>query len=291
VPSLDTDAVLHLCADTDSILCIFAVDDAKRYDLAEHFRVAQDVADKITQTFKQPIELEFEKCYWPYLLFSKKRYAGKMYTQPDHHDYIDVKGIQLVRRDNSPLVKTVSNAILDAIMHERSVEKAVKCARDLILDVLRGSRSIDEFVISKALRTGYKNPDSLPHVVVARKIQERTGAPPVSGERVNYVFIRDAKNPDGLIAMRAEDPVHVATNHMEIDTLYYVENQLLSPITTLLEVLGVDVDAAIMRDPAILPILVILRSTKKDDIQVAKRTRLNKKNNQNEITSFFKKAM
>ena len=77
----------------------------------------------------------------------------------------------------------------------------MKCARDLILDVLRGSRSIDEFVISKALRTGYKNPDSLPHVVVARKIQERTGAPPVSGDRVNYVFIRDAMNPDGLIAM------------------------------------------------------------------------------------------
>lgn len=177
-------------------------------------------------------------------------------------------------------------------MHERSVDKAVKCARDLILDVLRGSRSIDEFVISKALRTGYKNPDSLPHVMVARKIQERTGAPPVSGERVPYVFIRDAKNPDGLVAMRAEDPGHVATNnHLEIDTLYYVENQLLSPITALLEVLGVDVDATIMCDPAILPILVNLRSTKKDDIQVAKRTRLNKKNNQNEITSFFKKAV
>jgi hypothetical protein len=51
--------------------------------------------------------------------------------------------------------------------------------------------------MSKALRTGYKNPDSLPHVVVARKIQERTGAPPVSGERVPDVFIRDAMNPAG----------------------------------------------------------------------------------------------
>jgi DNA polymerase delta subunit 1 len=277
---LDRDA-----AHTDSILCIFVVDDPD--DMHQHFRVAQRVADEITKTFKAPIELEFEKCYRPYLLFSKKRYAGKMFTRPDRHDYIDVKGIQLVRRDNAPLVKTVSTMVLDAIMHERCVETAVKCARQLVLDVLRGSRPIDDFVISKALRTGYKNPDSLPHVQVARKIQARTGAPPVSGERVPYVFVRDAANPDGLTAQRAEDPAYVAEHGLEIDTLYYVENQLISPIATLLDVLGVDVETVIMRDFQILEILQRLRASKRDDIQVAKRVRLNTKNKQKEITSFF----
>ncbi len=64
--------------DTDSVMVIFAVDDeSKRHDLATHFGIAQRVADAITATFPKPVELEFEKCYYPYLLFSKKRYSGE----------------------------------------------------------------------------------------------------------------------------------------------------------------------------------------------------------------------
>lgn len=34
-------------------------------------------AEKISSYFKKPIKLEFEKVYFPYLLMSKKRYAGQ----------------------------------------------------------------------------------------------------------------------------------------------------------------------------------------------------------------------
>lgn len=40
----------------------------------------------------QPIRLEFEKIYYPYLLISKKRYAGLLWTNPDKHDKMDAKG-------------------------------------------------------------------------------------------------------------------------------------------------------------------------------------------------------
>lgn len=64
--------------DTDSVMVIFAVNDpGKRHDLATHFEIAQRVAETITATFPKPVELEFEKCYYPYLLFSKKRYSGE----------------------------------------------------------------------------------------------------------------------------------------------------------------------------------------------------------------------
>lgn len=58
---------------TDSVMVIFNVE---RGNLEKHFEVAQRVADEISKTFKPPNDLEFEKCYYPYLLFSKKRYAG-----------------------------------------------------------------------------------------------------------------------------------------------------------------------------------------------------------------------
>lgn len=277
--------------DTDSIMCKFKVADDKRYDMHEHFRVAQWVADEITKTFKHPVELEFEKTYYPYMLFSKKRYAGLMYTNADAPDYIDVKGLQLVRRDNAPIVKDVSNAILNIIMHDRDPQKAVTAARGVILDVLQNKQPLDQFVISKALRSGYKNPQSLPHVAVAEKLKKRRGYPPASGERVPYVFVRDPANPDGLQAQRAEDPEYVREHpEVEVDTLYYITNQILSPITTLLEVLlegPENVHKEIMGHPDVAPLVETLQTQKTSDIKVAKRVRTNTTNKQHEITSFF----
>jgi DNA polymerase delta subunit 1 len=217
-----------------------------------------------------------------------------MYTKPDAPDYIDVKGLQLVRRDNAPIVKDVSNAILNTVMYERSPEKAITYARESVLRVLRNEEPLEKFIISKALRNGYKNPDSLPHVIVARKLQQRRGFPPASGERVPYVFIRDSQNPDGLQAQRAEDPGYVKENPdiVELDTLYYINNQLLAPITTLLEVLmdsPEHVHKEIMGHPEIAPLVNDLHNEKTAEIKVAKRVRLNTKNKQHEITRFFVK--
>jgi DNA polymerase delta subunit 1 len=41
----------------------------------------------------QPIKLEFEKVYFPYLLISKKRYAGLYWSNPEKFDKMDAKGI------------------------------------------------------------------------------------------------------------------------------------------------------------------------------------------------------
>jgi DNA polymerase delta subunit 1 len=63
--------------DTDSVMVIFALGEENRHDLKKHFEAAQRVADMISKRFPYPVILEFEKCYDTYLLFSKKRYAGK----------------------------------------------------------------------------------------------------------------------------------------------------------------------------------------------------------------------
>ena len=230
------------------------------------------------------------QCYYPYLLFSKKRYAGLMYTRPDKSDYIDVKGLQLVRRDNCPLVKDVSNAILDKIMYDRSGDRAVEEARAAVLRVLEGREVLDKFVVSKSLRSDYKN-NAQPHVYVAKKIFQRTGAAVPSGVRVPYVFVENADKPDGLLAERAEDPEYVRVNGLPLDVRYYIHNQLESPITALLELLVEDPAQAVFGHASIKPLLENLEATHAAVVKVAKRVRKNTSNNQVEITSFFKPKM
>jgi DNA polymerase delta subunit 1 len=229
------------------------------------------------------------QCYFPYLLFSKKRYAGLMYTKPDTPDYIDVKGLQLVRRDNCPLVKDVSNAILDKIMYQRCADLAIEEARASVLRVLRHQEPLDKFVVSKALRSDYKN-TAQPHLYVAKKITRRTGQPVPSGARVPFVFVADPANPDGLLAERAEDPEYVREHGLDLDVLHYVEHQLESPITALLELLVDDPTKEVFGSENIAPLMEVLRGQRAQDVKVAKRIRKNVANNQREITAFFSPA-
>ena len=211
-----------------------------------------------------------------------------MWTKPDAPDYVDVKGIQLVRRDSPPIVKQVSTEILDAIMYGKSTENALKAAREAVLRVITGAESIDSFITSKALRGSYANPNAQPHVVVARKIKERTGEPVKSGERIPYVFVVD-DNIDGLVSQRAEDPSYVRDHGLQLDYIYYVDHQLMNPICALLEVLVEDPAKAILETPEIAAVLAELRTKRTALVKTVKRVKINVKNRQHEITAFFKK--
>lgn len=144
-----------------------------------------------------------------------------------------MKGLQLVRRDNAPIVRRVSKRMLDILMYEQSFERALEFAQQEIAKVIDGDIVWDEFVVRKALRGGYKNPDSLPHVIVGRKRTQR-GNPPYTGERVPFVYVIDADEADQLQSKRAEDPAYALEHGLKLDLLYYVQQQLISPLATLL---------------------------------------------------------
>lgn len=211
-----------------------------------------------------------------------------MYTNPDVHDKVDVKGLQLVRRDSCALVKEVSTDILNKIMFERSVDMAVEVARAAIARVLRNEEPMEKFIMSKALRSDYKNPNSLPHAVVASKLLKRTGVIVPSGKRVPFVYAQNTDNPTGPSAQRAEDPEHVRDNNMQLDTLYYLENLLAPPIESLLKVVLDNPIQEVFGHESIKARLDALRGETKTLANVAKRKRKNEAAHQPEITTFFK---
>jgi DNA polymerase delta subunit 1 len=71
------------------------VSSSNRHQIPSNARVGAEAASFVTTKFVSPIKLEFEKVYWPYLLISKKRYAGLYWTKPEKYDKMDAKGIEV----------------------------------------------------------------------------------------------------------------------------------------------------------------------------------------------------
>jgi hypothetical protein len=68
-----------------------------RHRLTRSF-LGSEAAEFVSTKFVKPIKLEFEKVYYPYLLISKKRYAGLYWTKVEKYDKMDSKGIEVCNR-------------------------------------------------------------------------------------------------------------------------------------------------------------------------------------------------
>ena len=277
--------------DTDSVFVIQNLGEANRVDVAKHIEAGKQLAAELTSTlYAAPNELEYEKVNSPMLLFAKKRYAAKMFEfDPDTPTKIDIKGLQIVRRDSPPFVRRAMQLVLDAIMDDRCFDKALSMARSFIGDLLDGKIPFDEFIVSKALRSGYANPQSMPHWQVAQKRKQRGRDPPGSGERVPFVIVRSLEHANGLIAMRAEDPVYVKEHDLELDYLYYINNCLIKPVVAILELeYGSKTQQLLLEGNT--ERIMKLQAESTSEKREAKRLKFLKDTKQHEITTFFKRV-
>eukprot|EP00123_Amoebidium_parasiticum_P014505 comp22526_c0_seq1/m.34188 comp22526_c0_seq1/g.34188 ORF comp22526_c0_seq1/g.34188 comp22526_c0_seq1/m.34188 type:complete len:982 (-) comp22526_c0_seq1:1161-4106(-) len=216
--------------DTDSVMVKFGVETVE-----EAMALGREAAEYVSGHFVKPIKLEFEKVYFPYLLISKKRYAGLYWSKPTHHDKMDCKGIEAVRRDNCLLAANLVSACLRKLLIDRDVEGAKAHVKETISALLQNKIDISQLVISKALSKqegDYAAKQA--HVELAERMRKRdAGSAPTLGDRVPYVIIKAAK---GAAAYeKSEDPIYVLDNNIPLDTKYYVEHQLTNPIIRIFE--------------------------------------------------------
>eukprot|EP00948_MAST-09A_sp_MAST-9A-sp1_P000885 g885.t1 len=218
--------------DTDSVMIKFGVDTVK-----EAIDLGEVAAEVITKIFPNPVKLEFEKVYSPYLLINKKRYAGLFWTRPDKYDKMDTKGIETVRRDNCALVRTVIGTCLNKLLIDQDTQGAIDYTKGVISDLLQGKIDISMLVITKALSKMHGDEDYLnkqPHVELAYRMKKRDpGSAPALGDRVPYVIVQSNKKARAY--EKSEDPIYVLKHGLSIDTNYYLSNQLEKPLVRIFE--------------------------------------------------------
>ena len=156
--------------------------------------LAQEMCDFITSKLRKPQVLEYEKTFWPFMILSMKRYAGNKYEFSPKEFSFTSMGLVTKRRDNAPVLKKIYKGIIDIIFNHETGNDAVKNAisfyRESVSNLLNGNVDLDDLVVSKTLKTGYKNPTQITHKVLAEKIKERDpGSAPVSNDRIPYIFI------------------------------------------------------------------------------------------------------
>ncbi|CCW63167.1 unnamed protein product [Phytomonas sp. EM1] len=235
-----------LYGDTDSVMIKCLTDenapDKERLQVAMDF--GKTAADCVSKHFLQPIKLEFEKVYFPYLLMNKKRYAGLLWTNTANYDKLDAKGIETVRRDNCPLVARVISGVLNRILIHRSVESAVEFVKGTISDLLLNRLDISNLVITKAFsKWEDEYVGAQAHIKLVERMRQRDPASaPTIGDRVAYVIIKAEKGAKAY--ERSEDPIYVLENNIPIDTQHYLEHQLAQPLQRVFE--------AVLDDPRIL---------------------------------------
>src|SRR6056300_1182830 len=225
--------------DTDSVMVEFDVGGRTGMDAIEYsWDLGERAAEECTALFKKPNNLELEKVYCPYFLYSKKRYAAKLWTRDKegemNMDYIDIKGLQVVRRDNTVFVREVCKELLDVVLESSDPGPPKQLALERAINLLEGEVPVDKLILSQQLGDSYKNPN-LPHVRVRDKMRERKpGSEPQSGDRVPYILVK-TDNPKAKAYEKAEDPVFMRENDIPVDYHHYFTNKFLNPICDLLE--------------------------------------------------------
>jgi DNA polymerase delta subunit 1 len=166
-------------------------------------------------------------------LYSKKRYAAKMYEKKGDavvFKKIDVKGLQVVRRDSCPFVRETLKKLLGMVLESSDPTPVIEAAREAARDLVQGKVPMDKLMMSKQLASAYKVPT--PHMAVRDKIRARApGSEPQQGDRVAFVIIKG----DGKMYEKAEDPTWVREKNLAIDYQYYFTNQFKKPVQDLLE--------------------------------------------------------
>jgi DNA polymerase elongation subunit (family B) len=223
---------------TDSVFMSFKLRDPETGEkivgkeaLKHTIELAKEAGELATKFLKAPHDLEYEKTFMPFCLLSKKRYVGLLYEEDPDKCYRKSMGIVLKRRDNAPIVKDVYGGIIDILMKDQNLQKAIDFTRQCLSDIIDEKYPLDKLIITKSLNAFYKNPLQIAHKVLADRMGKRDpGNKPSVGDRIPFVYIQ-TKGSKVLQGDKVEHPVYIRENNIRPDYSFYITNQIMKPVT------------------------------------------------------------
>jgi DNA polymerase elongation subunit (family B) len=197
--------------------------------------LTEEAGKFITKALKPPHDFEYDKVFYPFIIFSKKRYVGNKYEDsPDEFKETSM-GIVLKRRDNAPILKMCYGAAINMLLNHKNIPKAVEEVKKYVKELVEGKMKLSQLTITKSLRAEYAATPPA-HKMLADRIKARDpGNAPASGERLGYVYIQASTGQEAskLQGERVETPSYILEKGLKPDAEYYIDHQLYNPLAQL----------------------------------------------------------
>ena len=230
------------------------------------------LAGQIASKFlKKPHDLEYEKTFGKYLLLSKKRYIGELFEFDPHKGKKKAMGLVLKRRDNANVVKDIYGGVIDILMADGDIAKALKFTKQFLQNIIDGKIDIKKLIISKSLRGWYKIPQSIAHKVLADRMGKRDpGNKPAVGSRIPYIYIQ-TEDKVKLQGDRIEHPDYIRENNLKPDYGFYITNQIMKPLMQIYSLILEDIPEFKLKVPGFKRQINMLKRKYKNEPEKAEK--------------------
>jgi len=242
----------YVYGDTDSVFFTFNLQTLEgesitgKRALEMSIILGQQVGELASRYLKAPHAWTYEKTMMPFFLLRKKGYIGMLYEKNPNKGKRKSMGIVLKRRDNAPIVKDIYGGAIDILMNQQCVDTAIEFVKNAMRELVEERCLLDKLVITKSLRSTYKNPQQIAHKVLADRIGMRDpGNKPGPGDRIPFVYIHSDKK-NALQGDKIETPDYIVRNKIKPDYAFYITNQIMKPVQQVLA-LGLEKMSAFRR--------------------------------------------
>ena len=113
-------------------------------------------------------------------------------------------GLAIKRRDSCDYLKDIYGELLLVLMRNDNnvldkIRDAIFIVQKYLHNLQEGVVLLNKLIITKALRSQYKNPDQIAHNVLANRIEKQDpGNKPKPGERMKFIHILPMSQKDRL---------------------------------------------------------------------------------------------
>ncbi|VDN90464.1 unnamed protein product [Brugia pahangi] len=238
--------------DTDSVMINTGF--SERSELQHVKKLGNDIKKIINQSYKK-LEIDIDGIFIKLLLLKKKKYAGLAVDLNDERKIKrEIKGLDIVRRDYSFIVKQIGNEILDIILSVQSqnrdeiIEQIHSRLQKLKEEISQELLEISMFQIFKQLTRNpdeYTNINIQPHAVVAQRLNATGKFKFHRGDTVGYIICEDGSGQSAT--QRAYHLTEVQENNLRIgnkccaflknrrflDFHYYLVQQIIPVVSRL----------------------------------------------------------
>lgn len=241
--------------DTDSLFMIFdlrmpdpdnpgrMIKPKEKEALRRAIELAHEASHEFKPFLRAPHDLEYDKTFWPFVIFAKKRYIGNLYEDDVNKCKPKSMGVVLKRRDNAPIVKHVYGGIIDIILNRRDVQASITFLKQSLSELIDGLTPTEQLVITKTLKASYADPERIAHWVLAQRIGDRDpGNKPQSNDRIPYIYVQVPAQANMLQGERIEDPRYAVEKRLKPDIEFYITNQIMKPVLQIYSIVLEQID-------------------------------------------------